>query len=392
MKFKKHRLLAIFIPAFLLFSGCDVIKEINKIKTAAQIQKGVSKVEGDNSLPGAQKGGVVIVNEDYKIDVKTNGKRYLDCIFGQINKTSEVYSHGAKQFDGTSTNLLMDIYTPAGDNVKGRPCVIFVFGGGWFMKTVDGMDHFGHQFAQKGYVGVSIDYRYGFPKATTMAMCKTEWSGFDEAVYRAAQDAKAAIRYLKANADRLGIDKNKIFIGGHSAGAFTSLNAVQLDDVDVPAVLKNKLGGVNATGAHQNESTTVMGNFVLAGGTVNTMNYIDKKVPTYIMMGTCDELLPFGKGKAFHCDNSPKHPIMYTGPELFNKYKSIGACVHYDVSCRGGHEIGGHGWKITAAIVSSFVWATLNNNCKTAKRGIEAKQAKCKKTDLSVCKPVPSGS
>jgi acetyl esterase/lipase len=382
-------LIGIFLFSFLLLPGCDVIKELSKVKTAAQIQKGVSKVEGDNSLPGAQKGGVVLVNEGYKVtDVKPNGVRYRDVVFTGVKKNTEVYVRGAKQFNGTPTDLVMDIYTPAGDVETDRPCVIFVFGGGWFMKTVDGMDHFGHQFAQRGYVGVSIDYRYGFPKATTMASCKTEWSGFDEAWYRAAQDAKAAIRYLKANADRIGLNKDKIFIGGHSAGAFTALNAVQLDDEDVSAELRTQLGGLNEHGDHRNESTQVMGNYVLAGGTIHTLNYVDKPVPTYLMNGTCDEILPFGAGKAYHCKNSQKHPMMFTGQKLYEKYRNIGACIHYDVSCRGGHEIGGYGWKITAALVADFVWKTLINQCKTDKRGIEAKQAKCQKTDVSVCKPV----
>jgi acetyl esterase/lipase len=52
------------------------------------------------------------------------------------------------------------------------------------------------------YIGVAINYRL-VDEATILEM-----------VY----DCKAAIRYLKANAKKYGIDKNKIGVWGHSAG------------------------------------------------------------------------------------------------------------------------------------------------------------------------------
>lgn len=373
------------LVAALIFSvsGCDVVKTLS---TVQQVQQGkVSVVKGDSNLPGAQKDGLTLNNQPFKEVHKPSGIKYRDPIYTDIRKTTETYASGVKNFDGTTKDLLMDIYTPVENPDKAKPCVIFVFGGGWFMKQIGGMEQFGKGFAMKGYVGVSIDYRIGFPSASGMLTCKTEFSGFDEAVYRAAQDAKAAIRYVKANADRLGIDKDKIFIGGHSAGAFTSINAVQLDDHDVRPELRSKLGDLNSVGGHQDQNTSVAGNFSLAGGTIHTLDYIDKPVPTYIFMGTCDDILPNGRGNVYHCNNA-KYPIVFTGQQLYDKYRSIGACTHYDVSCKGDHEFGNIGWLMISALSGEFIYNTLSGKCKTDKRGIPSQTAKCQVIDPEVCK------
>ena len=75
-----------------------------------------------------------------------------------------------------------------------------------------------------GYVVASIDYRLGM-------------NIFDQdlatrAVYRGVQDSRSAIRFFRAdaaNANTYRIDPNKVFIGGHSAGAFIALHNMYLD-------------------------------------------------------------------------------------------------------------------------------------------------------------------
>jgi acetyl esterase/lipase len=376
MKLNQLLPLALLFGVILTFTSCDVLKTL---QTAQQVNTGtLSVVQGDMTLPGAQKGGTVIANIPYKSVYKPNGIRYKDDVFQNVSKTTETYATGAKEFNGQSKDLVLDIYEPAGDKTTGRPCVIFVFGGGWFMKTVDGMEQFGQAFAKKGYVGVSIDYRIGFKNASAMMKCMNTYSGFHEAWYRAAQDSKAAIRYLKANADRLGIDKDKIFIGGHSAGAFTSLNAVHLDQQDVPESITSVMGGVNSIGNHQNENTNVAGSYILAGAAINTLNYIDKSTPTYLLMGTCDEFIVNGTGNVYRCASNP---TIYGGQPLFDKLKSNGACVEFDVSCGGDHGFGKMTFEQMTGLVSNFTYNVLKGNCNTSKEGIPANQVKCQEKD-----------
>lgn len=358
--------------AILSFSSCEVI---NQLIAAQGVKNGTTAViQGDNSLPGAQKGGFAVTNAPYQATVKPNGVRYKDHIFSDVKKTHETVATGVKQFNGKTKDLMMDIYTPIGDNNTKRPAVIFIYGGGWFMKTLDGMQQFGEGFAMRGYVGVSVEYRIGFPNATGMMTCKNNYSGFNEAWYRAAQDVKAAIRYLKANADRLGIDENKIFIGGHSAGAFTTLNAVHLDDNDIPQAMVDKEGALNSIGSYPNESTTVAGEYILAGGSINTLNYVDKSIPTYIMQGTCDEFIENGAGKIYKCNTNPN---IYAGQALFDKLKSNGACVEFKVSCGGDHGFGGLSMESQIAYVNDFIYDVLKGNCSTSKEVINAPKKKC---------------
>ncbi len=95
----------------------------------------------------------------------------------------------------------MDIYLPAGDGPF--PVIINLHGGGFKFGDKGMVDaHPGQEFLQAGYAIVSIDYRL---------------SG--EAKFPAAVlDAKAAVRFLRANAAKYKLDPDKIVAFGQSAG------------------------------------------------------------------------------------------------------------------------------------------------------------------------------
>ena len=103
-----------------------------------------------------------------------------------------------------SINLQMDIIKPVTD--KKLPAVVFVTGGGFIMGPKANYLQQRLQIAEAGYVVASIEYRVVptgvFPQPL--------------------EDVKSAIRFLRANADKYGIDKNKIAIMGESAGGYLS--------------------------------------------------------------------------------------------------------------------------------------------------------------------------
>jgi acetyl esterase/lipase len=95
--------------------------------------------------------------------------------------------------------LKLDVFVP--EKVEGKlPLVVWIHGGGWQNGTKTGnMSGF---LATVGYISASIDYRL---------------SG--EATFPAQiEDCKAAIRWLRANADKYHIDPDKIGVWGGSAG------------------------------------------------------------------------------------------------------------------------------------------------------------------------------
>ena len=48
----------------------------------------------------------------------------------------------------------------------------------------------------------------------------------ERSVYRGLQDGRAAVRYLKENANIINIDTNNVFMLGSSAGAFVTIHNI----------------------------------------------------------------------------------------------------------------------------------------------------------------------
>ena len=72
------------------------------------------------------------------------------------------------------------------------------------------------RLAQRGYVIVTINYRL---EADTKG---NDWVK-QQMIYDAVDDARAAIRFVRKNAEAWKIDTDRISIMGESAGAITSL-------------------------------------------------------------------------------------------------------------------------------------------------------------------------
>jgi pectinesterase len=97
-------------------------------------------------------------------------------------------------------DLHLDVFQPA---KEGRyPALVMVHGGGWRSGNKS-MEHPMAQYtAARGYVTVPVEYRLS-----------------PEALYpNAMYDIKAAIRWIKANAEKYSIDTSRIAIEGESAG------------------------------------------------------------------------------------------------------------------------------------------------------------------------------
>ena len=87
------------------------------------------------------------------------------------------------------------------------PAVVCIHGGGWAGGGREGWDDVCKQLAGRGYVAITITYRLA-PKYIFPAQ---------------ACDVKAAVRWLRANAERLKVDPNRIGAVGDSAGGHLSM-------------------------------------------------------------------------------------------------------------------------------------------------------------------------
>ena len=123
--------------------------------------------------------------------------------------------------------LLLDRYDTTVPCEELRPCMIFVFGGGFKQGSRDHEIYIPYleYLATEGIVAISIDYRLGLkePPAESgkLAMVKA----LTNAVNIAVEDLYTATNYILANATEWKIDPNIIMISGSSAGAITVLQA-----------------------------------------------------------------------------------------------------------------------------------------------------------------------
>jgi predicted esterase len=169
--------------------------------------------------------------------------------------------------------LLLDVYEPEGRAPGARsPALVLAFGGAFHRGTrgddafeVNGststaIAEYCAEFARRGYVCFSIDYRlmqedpdpgvtpamgdpeaiprsrvdevrrmFGLPPATNMML----WRGIEGAI----DDGAMAIRWVHAHAADYGIDTSRVAVGGWSAGARVMIHAAYAERAPAAAVV-----------------------------------------------------------------------------------------------------------------------------------------------------------
>lgn len=114
------------------------------------------------------------------------------------------------------TELKLDIALPEGDGPF--PAIVFIHGGGWYQGNRQGYKAAINEAAKRGYVAATISYRLmKFDEA------KKETTTATPIFPAQIHDAKAAIRWLRANAEKYHVDPERIGVTGGSAGGHLSL-------------------------------------------------------------------------------------------------------------------------------------------------------------------------
>jgi acetyl esterase/lipase len=205
----------------------------------------------------------------------------------------------------------LDLYAPK--KATGVPLIVWIHGGAFLFGSKEGfpVEPVPLHLLLEGYAVASINYRLS-PEALFPAQL---------------QDCKAAIRWLRAHADELGIDPNRIGVWGASAGGnlaalvgttgsvrdfevgenldyssrvqavcdfhgptdFLQMDAHRLPDGqihNVPDSPESKLVG----GPIQDNPDKVR--------RVNPITYVDKSAPPFLIVhGTLDRLVPFNQSQ-----------------------------------------------------------------------------------------------
>jgi acetyl esterase/lipase len=138
---------------------------------------------------------------------------YLDQL------SAESREHGYKEFVYKQTpqgELRIYFAMPAdcSPNDK-RPVLIFFFGGGWTGGNVFSNTWVAEHFTKRGVVVGLADYRVRKRQGVMLDQC--------------AEDARSAVRWVRANCGNLGVDPERIIAGGGSAGGHIAACTATID-------------------------------------------------------------------------------------------------------------------------------------------------------------------
>jgi Carboxylesterase family len=227
----------------------------------------------------------------------TTGGRYYQPIFSQVTVRTATFGQAVNVLGQTQV-LQLDFYEPTGDTVQRRPLIVFAHEGGFVggTRTDAYAVSFAQRFARLGYCVASIDYRLlFFPFTDTVAL--------GGAGFRAMQDMRGAIRFLRADAlgtNQYHIAPDFIVAAGSSAGAVTALNVEAFDDPsEIPAFLAPlNLGTLEGTSGPAGFSSDVQAVVALCGG-LNRVSWLTSgDAPLCLVHGTSDATVPYGRGTA----------------------------------------------------------------------------------------------
>jgi len=282
------------------------------------------------------------------------GVRYIDEIFDEVDVASGVvYGENITVIPALQgmppapENLLMDVYTPAGDTETDRPVILYFHTGNFLPQYVNGSAvgtrtdscavEICSRFARMGYVVASCDYRLGW---NALAATQAERTlQLIQAAYRGVQDSRTAVRYIRKSiaedGNPWGVSGEKIAMFGEGTGGYITLasstisdyNDIIVDDMGnpitkfwydpgdgsfIPMVIEGIHGDPNATtdtyapassGGFQLCMANHVGyssdfNFQMnMGGAMGDLNWLDEgDMPMVSFHGPHDQFAPYTTG------------------------------------------------------------------------------------------------
>lgn len=150
----------------------------------------------------------------------------MTALMGQ-GRTVYLYE---SETDMAPIDLHMDIYTPKGDTEKKRAAVLVMHGGAFAAGSKDDIEQqsvtYCDSLAARGFVAIAVQYRLGITATLEEKVLTIDSLDFSRTVYRGIQDVRAAVRYVRSKASDLGIDKDRVYLLGNSAGAILALENI----------------------------------------------------------------------------------------------------------------------------------------------------------------------
>jgi predicted esterase len=263
-----------------------------------------------------------------------------------IKKQTFIYS-----IQGNDTLRLDKYSSPCATGDK--PCLIFVFGGGFAAGTRDDADYlpFYGQLVNQGYAVIAIDYRLGLknlPRNINMTEANPQISpqfisAFGNALTMAVEDFFDASRYVVEHAEEWKIDPKQIVSCGSSAGAIT--------------VLQGEYEACNHTplAQHLPQGFKYAGVISFAGAIFTTNNelaWAEQPAPIQFFHGDGDREVPYGALKSGALS-------MYGSQPIAEKLSAIHSPYYFYSVKKAGHSLSTspmkHNWCEITTFLDKFV-------------------------------------
>jgi acetyl esterase/lipase len=266
---------------------------------------------------------------------------YLSEQFSSFTVQSNIQYGQAVNSEGVNLNLLMDIYLPNGDTRTQRPVLLLAHGGSFIggSKTADNsIVELCSRFAKLGYVTASMNYRLENP--LTIFLSPNVELTFVEAVYRAVQDQKAAVRFLRKSVAEMGnpygIDPTRVVVGGNSAGAILSLHNAYLDKVsEVPSGVSPSLGDLEGNSGNPGYPSGVQAVINICGALADSVWLEAGDQPFVSLHGDQDGTVPHNTAIA-----NPGIPVMEVdgSATLNTRAQNVGVRNDFHLWLGAGHS------------------------------------------------------
>ena len=256
--------------------------------------------------------------EDTDTDVETFPTVSEEAVYTPAKTEGVTYAQGLVDANwgreaGTVLDLKLDLWQPEGAEETPRPALVLIHGGGFTggSRQNAAIVRLCEYFAERGWVTASISYRLAgtegtIPAAWNLAASDTSSPNQVRAMYLAARDARAAVRWMSANAETYNIDPNHIAVGGGSAGAFTAIAVGVSKAGDFLDELTDEqdqtLGSTNPTASSKVRAILdYWGGPTIpqVAGLIDGASRFDATDPPIsIFHGTADETVPYGQATA----------------------------------------------------------------------------------------------
>ncbi len=197
--------------------------------------------------------------------------------------------------------LSLYIFEPTAGPKQDRPAIVFFFGGGWTNGNPKQFEQHCRYLASRGMVAITADYRVGSRHQVKPVDC--------------VADAKSAIRWVRENAQRLGIDPTRVAAGGGSAGGHLAAATATLESFDEsqenrsvssvpnalvlfnPPLVLAKLDGVALDGFETRVAADRLGTDPVK---LSPAHHVKKGTPpTIIFHGRADSTVPYATVEGF---------------------------------------------------------------------------------------------